>query len=74
MKSLVVDLKLFLNFNKIRSLTTEPSQIVKSLEKSELLELNEDKSMVRRKSVFVEPSAKKIDKKTIYVVSDQNNF
>ena len=59
---------IFLNFNKIRSLTTDPKDIVKSLKNSEILELNENSTMVKRKIEFVEPSQKDIDKKTIYVV------
>ena len=57
-----------MNFNKIRSLTTDPEEIAKSLKKSENLELNEASTMVKRKIEFVEPSQKDIDKKTIYVV------
>jgi hypothetical protein len=42
--------------------------IAKSLKHSEILELNEAKTMVRRKNPFVEPVQKDVDKKTIYVV------
>lgn len=57
----------FLHFNKIRNLGANLKDICKSIKKSEFLELNEDKSMVRRKTSFVELSQKEIDKKTIYV-------
>ena len=58
-----------MKFNKIRLLTADVKEIVKSLKYSESLELNEDSSMIKRKIAFVEPSQKDIDKKTIYIVS-----
>jgi hypothetical protein len=61
-------LSVFLKFNKIRELTNDIKQIVKSLKHSDLLELNETGTMARRKVAFVEPSQKDVDKKTIYVV------
>lgn len=60
---------MFLKFNKIRLLTTDLRQIVKSLKHSETLELNDEQTMARRRTPFVEPSQKDVDKKTIYVVS-----
>ncbi|RNA28703.1 la-related 7-like [Brachionus plicatilis] len=57
----------FLQFNKIRNLGANLKEIRKSIKKSDLLELNEDESMVRRKTQFVELTQKEIDKKTIYV-------
>lgn len=50
-------------------LTTDLKQIRKAIKKSEVLELNEDETMVKRKVTFVEPDQKFIDKRTIYVVS-----
>ena len=49
-------------------MTTDIKEIVKSLKNSNVLELNENSTMVKRKVEFVEPSQKDIDKKTIYVV------
>ncbi len=64
-----VDLSVFLKFNKIRQLTSNQEIIAKALKKSELLEINQEKTHVRRRTEFVEPSQKKTDKRTIYVVS-----
>lgn len=60
---------MFLKFNKIRSLTQDTREIVKSVKHSDTLELNDEQNMIRRRTPFVEPSQKDIDKKTIYVVS-----
>ncbi len=49
-------------------MTTDLKEIVKSLKNSNVLELNENSTMVKRTVEFVEPSQKDIDKKTIYVV------
>lgn len=59
---------MFLRFNKIRTLTSDLKQITKSLKHSEVLELNTLKTMVRRRTAFVEPSEKEIEKRTIYAV------
>ncbi|CAF0710768.1 unnamed protein product [Brachionus calyciflorus] len=62
-----INLEIFLHFNKIRMLGLNLKDIRKSVKKSELLELNEDETMVRRITPFVELRQKDIDKKTIYV-------
>lgn len=67
-KQIDINLNVFLKFNKIRTLTEDTRAIVKSLKHSETLELNDEQTMVRRRTPFVEPSQKEIDKKTIYVV------
>ncbi len=56
-----------MKFNKIRLLTIDTQEIVKSIKNSQFLELNEEKTMLRRNLPFVEPTQKKVDKKTIYV-------
>lgn len=61
-------MNVFLKFNKIRTLTTDSKEIAKSLKYSTQLELNQEGTMVRRLTSFVEPTQKDIDKKTIYVV------
>ena len=61
-------MNVFLKFNKIRLITTDLKEIIKSLKHSEMLDLNEESTMVKRKVAFVEPSQKDIDKRTIYVV------
>lgn len=67
-------MKVFLKFNKIRDLTTDLKNIIKAVKKSELLELNENETLVRRKTPFVELTQKDIDKKTIYVVRIANGI
>ena len=59
---------MFLQFNKIRAISHGLKPILKALKHSESLELNEEKTKVRRKTPFVEPSQKDTDKRTIYVV------
>lgn len=65
---------LFLKFNKIRTLTSDSKQITKALKHSELLELNESKTKVRRKIQFVEPSEHEVEKRTIYVENLPSNI
>lgn len=61
----MVDLSIFLKFNKIRSLTQSVDDLQKALNKSELLALNEDKTKVFRKTA---PKEKQnVDDCTIYV-------
>lgn len=63
-----------MHFNKIRSLGANLKDIRKSIKKSEILKLNEDETMVKRKTPFVELTQKDIDKKTIYVENIQSNI
>ncbi|XP_046436699.1 la-related protein 7 [Neodiprion fabricii] len=60
-----VDLQIFLRFNKIRALTTDINQIVKALQKSEMLSVSEDGSKVCR----ITPIRRKdnVDECSIYV-------
>ncbi|XP_076318082.1 la related protein 7 [Tachypleus tridentatus] len=60
-----VELRLFLTFNKIKNLTHDIKDIIIALEKSELLELNEAGTHVRRVSLVTEE--KDFDRCTIYV-------
>lgn len=46
----VIELSVFLKFNKVRNLTTKIEDICKALRKSEILELSEDNLKVRRKT------------------------
>ena len=64
----VIDLSIFLRFNKIRLLTNSLRELGEALSKSDLIELNEDRTMIKRKIPFIEPSQKHMDKRTIYVV------
>lgn len=60
-----VDLDVFLKFNKIRKITTNISDIQKAISKSELIELNEDNTKVRRKiPIKIKDN---VDECTIYV-------
>ncbi|XP_004529624.1 la-related protein 7 [Ceratitis capitata] len=60
-----VPLEVFLNFNKLKALTTSGAEIAKSLSNSELLELDEEKLKVRRKTAL--PVERNVDDKTLYV-------
>ena len=55
-------------------MSDDSKEIAKSLEYSFLLELNKDKTKVKRKIEFVEPSEKEINKRTIYVENLSSNI
>uniref|UniRef100_A0A034VA57 La-related protein 7 n=1 Tax=Bactrocera dorsalis TaxID=27457 RepID=A0A034VA57_BACDO len=60
-----VPLDIFLTFNKMKALTSSVEEIKKSLTNSELLELDENNSRVRRKTAL--PVERNVDDKTLYV-------
>uniref|UniRef100_A0A1B0FQW8 La-related protein 7 n=1 Tax=Glossina morsitans morsitans TaxID=37546 RepID=A0A1B0FQW8_GLOMM len=60
-----VPLDLFLTFNKIKCLAACVEDIVKSLHKSDLLELDGTQQKVRRKTPL--PEDRNVDEKTLYV-------
>ncbi|XP_011177357.2 la-related protein 7 [Zeugodacus cucurbitae] len=60
-----VPLDIFLNFNKMKALTSSVEEIKKSLTNSELLELDETNLKVRRKTAL--PAERNVDDKTLYV-------
>lgn len=60
-----VDLNVFINFNKIRELTTDINRIAKALQASTILSLSEDGMMVRRITPIV--SKENTDDCTVYV-------
>lgn len=60
-----VDISIFLKFNKIRKLTTNTEDIVKAINNSQLLELSEDKTKVRRKTCI--KLKENVDNCTLYV-------
>ncbi|XP_054727004.1 la-related protein 7 [Anastrepha obliqua] len=60
-----VPLEIFLNFNKLKALTTSVEDISKSLSNSELLELDEKQLRVKRKTAL--PVERNVDNKTLYV-------
>ncbi|XP_022920209.2 la-related protein 7 [Onthophagus taurus] len=60
-----VDLSIFMKFNKIRKLTSNIEDIVKALKRSELLEISEDKTKVKRKTPL--NIRENVDECTIYV-------
>ena len=64
---LVIDLSVFMGFNKIKSLTTTVEDIAGSLKNSTILKLNEEGTKVTR----ITPFTPKLDSEecTIYVVS-----
>ncbi|XP_074648008.1 la-related protein 7-like [Tubulanus polymorphus] len=60
-----VDLDIFKKFNKLRTLSTDMKVIIKALSFSSMLELNEDKTMVRRKSTV--KVLCDVDERTVYI-------
>lgn len=60
-----VDVSIFLQFNKIRKLTSSLEDVTKAISKSELIELSEDKTKVRRKLPI--KVKENVDECTIYV-------
>ncbi|XP_067639755.1 la-related protein 7 [Eurosta solidaginis] len=60
-----VPLEEFLKFNKLKALTTSVEAIAKSLSNSQLLELDETQSKVKRKTAL--PAERNVDHKTLYV-------
>ncbi|KAI4469391.1 lupus la protein-related [Holotrichia oblita] len=64
-KSPEVDISIFLKFNKIRKLTTNPEDVIKAINNSQLLELTEDKTKVKRKTPI--KMNENVDNCTLYV-------
>ncbi|XP_023298021.2 la-related protein 7 [Lucilia cuprina] len=60
-----VPLEIFMTFNKMKALTSKVEDIAKSLNNSELLELDETQQKVRRKIPLAEN--RNVDEKTLYV-------
>ncbi|KAL5018412.1 hypothetical protein ScPMuIL_004134 [Solemya velum] len=60
-----IELSVFLNFNKIRSITTEIDDIRKGLSKSDELQLSEDGAKVKRIKPLEMPH--NVDERTVYV-------
>ncbi|KAK4872785.1 hypothetical protein RN001_014814 [Aquatica leii] len=60
-----VDVSIFLNFNKIRKLTSSIDDVTKAISKSDLIELSEDRTKVRRKAPI--QVKQNVDECTIYV-------
>ncbi|XP_017055640.1 la-related protein 7 [Drosophila ficusphila] len=60
-----VPLDIFLTFNKIKTLTQDVQQIAKALSNSQLLELDETKLKVKRKTQL--PEQRDVNDKTLYV-------
>ncbi|KAL3876628.1 hypothetical protein ACJMK2_034446 [Sinanodonta woodiana] len=60
-----VALSLFLTFNRIQALTVDVSVLAKAVSHSDFLQLNEDRSSVRRSSPISDPG--NVDARTVYV-------
>ncbi|XP_066305191.1 la-related protein 7-like isoform X1 [Branchiostoma lanceolatum] len=60
-----IDLSIILNFNKMKQLTSDPKMVVRSLRNSELLQVNAEKTKVRRTKPLAEPV--QMDERTVYV-------
>lgn len=63
----VVDISVLASFNKLKALTQDMSLILKAIETSELLELNKEKTRVKRKEALPEGKVNTVDL-TVYVV------
>ncbi|RUS79328.1 hypothetical protein EGW08_012913 [Elysia chlorotica] len=65
-----VDLSIFANFNKLQTLHKDGislNVLIQALSHSKMLQLNEDKTKVRRVTPFQEISQEETDRRTIYV-------
>ncbi|XP_019644772.1 PREDICTED: la-related protein 7-like [Branchiostoma belcheri] len=60
-----IDLSVILSFNKMKQLTSDPKMVVKSLRNSELVQVNAEKTKVRRTKPLAEPV--QMDERTVYV-------
>lgn len=61
-----VQLAVIANFGKVKNLTTNMAQIIEAVEASAMLELNEDKTMVRRKEALPPAAPTRDGKRVIY--------
>ena len=64
-----VDLKLFLKFNKIISLSSNVEEIAEAVRCSSFLQLDESGKMVKRRVEYVPPSQVDMDNRTVYAVN-----
>lgn len=64
-----VSVETFLNCNKIKSLTTNPEDIVKALESSNVLAVSECKTKIHRIKPVEDKTPEDIERCTVYVVS-----
>ncbi|ESO99610.1 hypothetical protein LOTGIDRAFT_141846 [Lottia gigantea] len=62
-----VPIDMFLKFNKMKTMTEDLSIIIKAVDKSKKLELNEDKTQVKRIHPFIQRDVHEIDSRTVYV-------
>ncbi|XP_069123567.1 la-related protein 7-like isoform X2 [Argopecten irradians] len=60
-----IDISVFLNFNKVKALTSDTDALQKALKSSKKLQVSEDGQKVKRISPLQEP--KQIDERTVYV-------
>ncbi|XP_012554375.2 la-related protein 7 [Hydra vulgaris] len=67
-----VDLKTMLKFNKLKTLTSDLSVLVKAVEISDSLQLNNDKTKLKRKLPL--PVIENVDQKTVYVEQFPNDI
>lgn len=64
-----ISVETFLNCNKIKSLTTNPEDIVKAIESSTFLAVSDCKTKIHRIKPIEEKQPEDIERCTIYVVS-----
>lgn len=64
-----------MNCNKIKNLTTNPEDIVKAIEDSDVLTVSDCKTKIRRLKPIEDKTPEDIERCTVYVVSsDLNTF
>lgn len=65
-----ISIDTFLNCNKIKKITTNPDDIVKAIETSQMLTVSKCKTKILRSKPIEEKQPEDIDRCTIYVVSN----
>lgn len=68
-----ISVETFLNCNKIKNLTTNPDDIIKAIESSNVLAVSDCKTKIYRVTPIEEKQPEDIERCTVYVVSSVLN-